>query len=63
MKAPNVIQNHSIPEAGKILGIGRTKTYEIIRNGELKSIKIGGRHLVPHQCLQDYLDYLLNHPG
>lgn len=36
----------SVSEAGTILGLGRTKIYEILKNQELRSARIGGRRLV-----------------
>ncbi len=36
----------SIKEAAVKLGVGRTKTYELIGNGELETVKIDKRHLV-----------------
>jgi excisionase family DNA binding protein len=29
------------------VGIGRTKFYELVRNGKIKTVVIGGRRLVP----------------
>ncbi|WIG56162.1 MAG: hypothetical protein OJF61_001950 [Rhodanobacteraceae bacterium] len=34
-------------DAAQMLGLGRTKTFELIRTRELPSIKIGRRTLVP----------------
>lgn len=36
----------SVPEAGRALGIGLTKTNELIASGVLRSAKIGARRLV-----------------
>jgi len=36
----------SIPEAGKALGLGRSKIYELISEGRLETISIGRRRLV-----------------
>lgn len=36
----------SIPQAGQLLGIGRTKTYDLIDKQALDTINIGGRRLV-----------------
>jgi excisionase family DNA binding protein len=42
-------------EAGRLVGIGRTKIYEAIGTGELKSLKIGARRLVAIDALRDWL--------
>ena len=36
----------SIPETGHQLGVGRTKVYGLIDEGELDTVHIGDRHLV-----------------
>jgi excisionase family DNA binding protein len=42
-------------EAGRLVGIGRTKIYEAIGTGELKSLKIVARRLVAIEALRDWL--------
>jgi excisionase family DNA binding protein len=37
----------SVEEAAKVLHIGRTQAYRAVRSGELRSIRIGKRVLVP----------------
>lgn len=46
---------HSIPEAAKIAGLGRSFLYEEIRAGRLIARKAGGRTLVLHSDLVEYL--------
>lgn len=36
----------SIPEAGKALGLGRSKIYDLIAEGRLETVTIGRRRLV-----------------
>jgi len=36
----------SIPDAAKALGLGRSKTYELIDEGQLETVRIGRRRLV-----------------
>ena len=45
----------SIPEAGKALGIGRSAAYEAARTGQLPTIRIGKRILVPVVALERML--------
>ncbi len=35
-------------------GLGRTKTYELIGSGDLETVKVGKRRLIPAEALQDY---------
>ncbi len=37
------------------MGIGRTKFYELVRDGKIKTIVIGGRRLVPAEEAQRLL--------
>ena len=37
----------NVEEAGRQLGIGRNQAYEAVRRGEIPSIRIGKRLLVP----------------
>lgn len=45
-----------VEEAGRILGIGRNAAYEGVRRGEIPSLKIGGRILVPRRRLMALID-------
>jgi excisionase family DNA binding protein len=42
----------SVEEARKMLGLSRGLTYEAIRNGEIPSIRIGRRILIPKAALE-----------
>lgn len=43
----------SINEAGRAIGIGRTKLYELINEGSLKTFKLGRRTLVTVASIHD----------
>jgi len=45
----------SVVEAGQRLGISRNLAYEAVRRGQIPSIKIGGRILVPIVALEELL--------
>jgi excisionase family DNA binding protein len=44
-----------VPEAAKLLGIGRNTAYEAVARGEIPSIRIGRRLLVPVAALERFL--------
>ena len=46
---------HSVTEAAKIAGVGRSFLYEEIRTGRLVARKARGRRLILHADLLDYL--------
>lgn len=48
-------QTLTIPEAAKALGICRNQAYEAARRGEIPTIKIGKRLLVPRAALDRLL--------
>lgn len=45
----------SIQEAGRVLGVGRDVAYAAVRSGQIPSIRIGRRYLVPRQALEAML--------
>ncbi len=40
-------RTYDVPDAAKILGIGRNQAYERVRCGDLRSIRMGKRLLIP----------------
>ncbi len=46
----------TVPEAGKLHGIGRNSAYEAAGNGEIPVVRIGKRLLVPVVALDRLLD-------
>jgi excisionase family DNA binding protein len=52
-----------VHEAAAMLGIGRTKTYELIGRGELHVVHIDGAARVPVVSVQQYVARLLSHPA
>ena len=49
---------YSITEAAEALNLGRTKVYELIRQGELKARKIGKRTIILKDDLENFLKNL-----
>jgi excisionase family DNA binding protein len=46
----------TVDEAAKVLRIGRTQAYMAVRTGEIRSIHIGKRVLVPTSAIRQLLD-------
>ena len=46
----------TVPLAGKLLGLGKSASYEAAKNDQLPVIRIGGRLLVPLRSLERMLD-------
>jgi excisionase family DNA binding protein len=49
-----------VPEAAAMLAISRAKSYELIRRGELPSVRIDGCVRVPVEALRRWIDIHLN---
>jgi len=48
----------SISEAQEVLGIRRSTIYGLMDRGELESVRIGRRRLVPVQSIEAYIEGL-----
>jgi excisionase family DNA binding protein len=42
----------SVPEAARLLGVGTTFGWAMVRNGEIPSVRLGRRVLVPRAALE-----------
>ena len=50
---------HDLDEAAELLSISRRVLDRLVREGELSSVKLGRRRLVPHGALEDYVARLV----
>jgi excisionase family DNA binding protein len=48
----------SAEEAGQVIGVGRTKVYELLRVGAIESVRIGRCRRIPHDALEAYVERL-----
>ena len=46
----------SVPEAAEALGVSRAQAYIMVNSGELPSIRVGRRRLVPLDKLRLWID-------
>jgi excisionase family DNA binding protein len=49
----------SVADVAKTLSLGVTYTRRLINRGEIKSVRVGKRVLVPRQCLDEYVSMLM----
>lgn len=49
---------YSVDEAADMIGISRRSIYELLRSGQLRSVKIGARRLVRRSDLDTFLEEL-----
>jgi len=45
-------------EAARALGVGRTKVYELMRCGALRSVRVGGLRRIPVAALNEFVTRL-----
>ena len=50
----------SVDEAADVLGFKRSLLYEKLMSGEVQSVKVGRRRLVPVSAVQEYVAELKN---
>lgn len=46
---------YSIEEAAQSLGVGRTTVYELMNRGDLESVKVGRRRIIPADAVGAFL--------
>ena len=49
---------YSIQETVERSGLGRTTVYELLKSGDLVSVKVGRRRLIPASALAEYFERL-----
>ena len=49
---------HNIESVMERLNLGRSKTFEVIANGSLRSVKVGRRRLVSEAALVEFIEKL-----
>ncbi|MCC3159480.1 helix-turn-helix domain-containing protein [Hymenobacter sp. 15J16-1T3B] len=52
-RTPGLNYDDRLPQR---LGIGKTKAYELVNSGELRSRKIAGKHVVSESAVRRFLD-------
>ncbi|MFP5377353.1 MAG: helix-turn-helix domain-containing protein [Acidimicrobiia bacterium] len=53
----------TVEETAGLIGIGRTKVFELIASGVLESVRIGGARRVPTAAVADYVERLRSEAG
>lgn len=48
----------TVSELKQMLKIGSNKAYELLNNGDIKSIKIGTKHRIPKTYIIEYINNL-----
>lgn len=54
---------YTVEEVARMLGLGRTKVYELIRLGELSSVRISRARRVPGDAVSAFISRLMSPTG
>lgn len=54
---------YSIPEVAQVLGVGINLAERLIRNGEIKALKVGRRVIVPKVAVEEWLEKKMQNSG
>ena len=44
-----------VPEAARLIGLSRSRLYELMRLGEVDYVKVGGATLIPYEGLRAFI--------
>lgn len=44
---------YSVENAAALVGLGKDSMYRAVRSGQIRSVRINGRIVIPHQALVD----------
>lgn len=45
----------SVDEAARLIGVGRSTMFALLDSGEIRSVKVGARRLVPRRALEEFV--------
>ena len=45
----------SIPQTCRLIGVGRSSLYQMMASGQVRSVKIGRRRLVPREAIDEFV--------
>lgn len=48
----------NVPKTAQALGIGVAKVWQLLASGDIESVSIGSRRLIPREALAAYIDRL-----
>jgi len=55
-----VARLHRLEVAQERLGVGRSKIFELMSSGQLRSVKIGRSRLIPESAIVEFIERLEN---
>ncbi len=61
--AEQIARLHNVESTMARLNVGRSTVFELIASGELRSVKVGRRRLIPEQAIRDFVARLDEQAG
>lgn len=49
---------YRVPEAAQILGLGKSKTYELVQSGAIRTVRVGRAVRVPASAIDEFAERL-----
>lgn len=49
----------TVEETARLLNVSRTAVYSQLRSGGIRSVKVGGRRLIPRHLIDEFIQDLL----
>ena len=44
-----------VPDAARLIGLSRSRLYELMKRGEVEYVKVGGATLIPYEALREFI--------
>ena len=63
MASADPLQLYNVADAARLLGLGKSKTWELVLRGDLGSLKIDGSRRVPRAAVDAYIKRLSAEAG
>ena len=45
-----------VPDAARLIGLSRSRLYELMKRGEVEYVKVGGATLIPYAGLRAFIE-------
>lgn len=45
---------YRVPEAAELIGVGRSRLYELLASGDIASVRVGRSRLIPADALESF---------
>lgn len=50
----------TVEELQEMLHLGRTTVYSLLKRGEIKTVKVGNKYVIPKKCVIEYINNFIS---